>query len=174
MSASAPPLSGSLMSTLTASVSSRARAEPQGRVWPSVWHPAQRGEPWSRPGWAGVGGQPGQRPAEFRSSSRGPCVLPGGGSPWGQARVGAGMWVSVQVVPMVGLFSGPRGRLGTPVLPQENGTCPAVLGGVACLLWKEPVFKPQAPSRGRRSRMITAHSTVPPLGPHSQHALRGV
>lgn len=145
------------MSTLTASVSSRARATLRGRVWPSLWHPAQRGELWSLPGWAG--GQPGQRLAEFRSSSREPCVLPGGGSPWERARVGAGMGVSVQVASMVWAVLRPTRQVSDPGSAAGERYVPRCVGWSR--LREEPAFKPQAPSRGRRPGKITAHTYCP-------------
>lgn len=42
----------SIISMLTASVLSRARAMLRGRLWLSLWHPAQSREPWCLPGWS--------------------------------------------------------------------------------------------------------------------------
>lgn len=121
------------------------------------------------PPWVGWG-QPGRRLAEFRSCLREPWRREPLGM--GQGRlVGAGMGVSVQAVRLAGLFSGPRGRLAIPVLPQGNGRCPAELGGVVSGRTLPSSHKLPL-GEGAQEDRCTKHRSHP--RPHSQHSLQGV
>ena len=73
----------SIISMLTASVLSRARVMLRGRLWLSLWHPAQSREPWCLPGWGRGLLARGWLNSEVPPGN--PVCLLGGGAEWKRA-----------------------------------------------------------------------------------------